>query len=205
MKSISVTDLGILERCERCFWYILKGIRRPQVFPSILGAMDNMIKLDVARKARLGEKIRWLGEGVVLAGIEKRMETEYSGVRLKGEIDELVKVKDGYVVIDYKVSSSPYDEGKANHYYATQLSAYAFLCEENGYAPVRRGELIFYYPVLLNDKMMTWGIAGVFTNIDIDKVKAMLRRAYEISMMSIPPFGNCEWCRYVDERAKFQR
>jgi len=166
MIELSVSALSELERCERCFWLYIRGVHKPQVFPSILNAMD---KLE------------------------------------KGILDGLAKRRDGYVVIDFKTSASPYDLNKANHFYQTQMSAYAYLCEANGYRPVVGGELIFYCPSILSDKMATFEIFSVPTIIDMDRVEKLLERANMIAKMDTPPPGSCEWCRYREGAARYER
>ena len=203
MIEVSVTGLSELEKCERCFWYRTKRIFKPQIFPGILNSMDSLVKRDTALRTQKGQHIRWLSEGTALPGITKMMKTVYNGVALKGEIDELVKVSNGYKVIDYKSAASPYDLDKANHYYQTQLSAYAFLCEQNGFRPIVGSELVFYCPSLLSDKTLSMEIFRVPTTINIPKVKKLLERVAMIARMSTPPLGSCEMCRYVEDRFRY--
>ena len=204
MLEVSVTGLGELEKCERCFWYRTKRIYAPRVFPTILTALDGLQKRDTALRTQKGQRIRWLTEGTALPGITKRMKTIYNGVTLKGEIDELVKVSNGYKVIDYKSSASPYDLDKANHYYQTQLSAYAFLCEQNGFSPVVSAELVFYCPSLLEDVSLSMRVFRVPMNINIPKVKNLLERAAMIASRSSPPPGTCEYCEYCRKRYQYE-
>ena len=204
MLEVSVTGLSELEKCERCFWYRTKRIYAPRVFPTILTALDGLQKRDTALRTQKGQRIRWLAQGTALPGITKRMKATYNGVTLKGEIDELVKVSNGYKVIDYKSSASPYDLDKANHYYQTQLSAYAFLCEQNGFRPVVGAELVFYCPSLLDDKNAVFEIFRVPMILNISKVKNLLERAAVIAMMSNPPLGSCEYCEYCRKRYPYE-
>ena len=203
MLEVSVTGLSELEKCERCFWYRTKRIFKPQIFPTILTALDGLQKRDTALRTQKGQRIRWLTEGTALPGITKRMKATYNGITLKGEIDELVKVSNGYKVIDYKSSASPYDLDKANHYYQTQLSAYAFLCEKNGFHPVVGAELVFYCPYLLDDISLSMRIFRVPTIINIPKVKMLLERAAIVSQQSSPPLTSCEYCRYCEDRMRY--
>ena len=206
MLEVSVTGLSELEKCERCFWYRTKRIFKPAIFPTILTTLDGLQKRDTALRTQKGQRIRWLAQGTALPGIKKMMSTEYNGIRLKGEVDELVKVSNGYTVIDYKSSASPYDLDKANHYYQTQLSAYAFLCEQNGFRPVVGAELVFYCPSLLSDKTLSMQIFRVPTTPNIPKVKMLLSRASVVMQMSSPPLGlsSCDWCRYCDDRMRYR-
>ena len=204
MLEVSVTGLSELEKCERCFWYRTKRIYAPRVFPTILTALDGLQKRDTALRTQKGQRIRWLAQGTALPGITKRMKATYNGVTLKGEIDELVKVSNGYKIIDYKSSASPYDLDKANHYYQTQLSAYAFLCEQNGFRPVVGAELVFYCPSLLEGGMLRMQIFRVPTIINIPKVKQLLSRALEVSRMSSPPLTSCEYCEYCKKRYQYE-
>jgi hypothetical protein len=207
MLNVSVTGLQELEKCERCFWYRTRKIFRPGIFPTILTALDGLQKRDTALRTQKGQHISWLGNGIShgipLPGITKRMKATYNGVTLKGEIDELVKVPNGYKVIDYKSSASPYELDKANHYYQTQLSAYAFLCEQNGFHPVVGAELVFYCPSLLDDKMLSMHMFRVPMILNIPKVKNLLERAAMIASRSSPPPGSCEYCRYCEDRMKY--
>ncbi len=204
MLEVSVTGLSELEKCERCFWYRTKRIFKPQIFPTILNSMDSLVKRDTALRTQKGQSIRWLAQGTALPGIKKMMSAEYNGVRLKGNLDELVKVSNGYKVIDYKTSASPYDLDKANHYYQTQLSAYAFLCEHNGFSPVVGAELVFYCPYLLEGEMLRMQIFRVPMILNIPKVKNLLERAAMIASMPTPPLTSCEWCRYVEDRNRYR-
>ena len=208
MLEVSVTGLQELEKCERCFWYRTRRIFKPQIFPTILKRMDSLVKRDTALRTQRGQRITWLGNGIShgipLPGITKRMKATYNGVTLKGEIDELVKVSNGYKVIDYKSSASPYDLDKANHYYQTQLSAYAFLCEQNGFRPVVGAELVFYCPSLVDDKNAVFEIFRVPMILNISKVKNLLERAAVIAMMSNPPLGSCEYCEYCRKRYPYE-
>jgi len=204
MLEVSVTGLSELEKCERCFWYRTKRIFKPQVFPSILKRMDTLVKKDTALRTQKGERIRWLSEGIALPGIKKMMSTVYNGVRLKGELDELVRVSNGFKVIDYKTSASPYELDAANHYYQTQLSSYAFLCEQNGFRPVVGAELVFYCPSLLSGETLSMQVFRVPTIINIPKVKMLLERAREVMQMSSPPLTSCEWCRYCEDRMRYR-
>ena len=207
MLEVSVTGLQELEKCERCFWYRTRKIFKPAIFPTILTALDGLQKRDTALRTQKGQHISWLGNGIShgipLPGIKKRMKTVYNGVTLKGEIDELVKVSNGYKIIDYKSSASPYDLDKANHYYQTQLSAYAFLCEQNGFRPVVGAELVFYCPSFLEDKLLSMEIFRVPTTINIPRVKMLLTRASEIARMPSPPLTSCEFCRYCEDRMRY--
>ena len=204
MIELSVSALSELEKCERCFWLYTRGVHKPQVFPSILNAMDKLEKEDAVRRARKGEMIRWLRGDTVLVEIDKQLQAVHGGVMLKGILDALARRRDGYVVIDFKTSASPYDLNKANHFYQTQMSAYAYLCEANGYRPVVGGELIFYFPSILSDKTATFEIFNVPTIIDMDKVEKMLERANIIAQMATPPVGGCEWCRYREAAARYE-
>ncbi|GAH25286.1 unnamed protein product [marine sediment metagenome] len=205
MLEVSVTGLSELEKCERCFWYRTKRIYAPKIFPTILTALDGLQKRDTALRTQKGQDIRWLHEGTPLPGITKRMKATYNGITLKGEIDELVKVSSGYKVIDYKSSASPYELDKANHYYQTQLSAYAFLCEQNGFSPVVDAELVFYCPYFLEDKNAVFEIFRVPLTVNIPKVKMLLSRASEVMQMPSPPLGSsCDWCRYCEDRMRYR-
>jgi len=204
MLEISVTGLSELEKCERCFWYRTKRIYKPAIFPTILTAFDGLQKRDTALRTQKGQRIRWLPEGTALPGITKRMKATYNGVTLKGEIDELVKVSNGYKVIDYKSSASPYDLDKANHYYQTQLSAYAFLCEQNGLRPVVGADLVFYCPSLLSGDTLTVQTFRVPVTTNIPKIKMLLTRASEVMQMPNPPLGSCEWCEYCRKRRQYE-
>jgi len=204
MIELSVSALGELEKCERCFWLYTRGVHKPQVFPSILNAMDKLEKEDAVRRTRKGEMIRWLRGDTVLVEINKQLQAVHGGVILKGILDALARRRDGYVVIDFKTSASPYDLDKANHFYQTQMSAYAYLCEANGYRPVVGGELIFYCPSILSDKTATFEIFNVPTIIDMDKIEKLLERANIIAQMEKPPVGSCEWCRYREAAARYE-
>jgi len=166
--------------------------------------MDKLEKEDAVRRARKGEMIRWLRGDTVLVEIDKQLQAVHGGVMLKGILDALARRRDGYVVIDFKTSASPYDLNKANHFYQTQMSAYAYLCEANGYRPVVGEELIFYCPSLLSDKTATFEIFSVPTIIDMGKVEKLLERANMIAQMATPPAGSCEWCRYREAAARYE-
>ena len=204
MIELSVSALGELEKCERCFWLYTRGVHKPQKFPTVLNAMDKLEKEDAVRRARKGEMIRWLRGDTVLVEIDKQLQAVHGGVMLKGILDALARRRDGYVVIDFKTSASPYDLDKANHYYQTQMSAYAYLCEANGYRPVVGGKLIFYCPSILSDKTATFEIFSVPTIIDMDKIEKLLERANIIAQMDTPPPGSCEWCRYREAAARYE-
>ena len=204
MIGITVSALGDLEKCERCFWLYTRGVHKPQIFPSVLNAMDTLEKRDAIIRTRRGEEIRWLYGDATIIEVDKRLETVYNGMKLKGTLDALAKRRDGYVVIDFKTSASPYDLGKANHYYQTQMSAYAYLCTRNGYTPVVGAELVFYCPSLLSDKTATFEIFRVPTIIDMDKVEKLLERANMIAQMDTPPPGSCEWCRYREAASRYE-
>jgi len=202
--KISVTDLALVSECKRCFWYAVRGVKRPQIFPSILKSLDELIKLDVTRRTRNRERLSFTQGGVVVTGVNKRMMLAHSGGTLVGVIDELVKFRDGYKVIDYKVSANAYTREKADHYYGVQMSAYALLCEENGYEPVTRADLVFYVPVEMVSGVVTFEIVVVPMTITIHRVETLLQNAREIGMMSTPPEdgGDCKWCRYVKSRSR---
>ena len=204
MIELSVSALGELEKCERCFWLYTRGVHKPQKFPTVLNAMDKLVKHDAIVRTRRGEKIRWLHGDTTLIEIHKHLEAVYNGIILKGTLDALARRRDGYVVIDFKTSASPYDLNKANHFYQTQMSAYAYLCEANGYRPVVGGELIFYCPSILSDKTATFEIFNVPTIIDMDRIEKMLERANIIAQMATPPAGGCEWCRYREAAARYE-
>ena len=75
MIGITVSALGDLEKCERCFWLYTRGVHKPQVFPSVLNAMDTLEKRDVILRTQRGEGIRWLYGDATIIEVDKRLET----------------------------------------------------------------------------------------------------------------------------------
>ena len=203
--KISVSDIKLVERCERCFWLLTKGVKQPMVFPSVLNAMDKLVKRDVATKVSMGKTLGRWDPGTELVGLDKRLETIYScinkNIHVVGVLDELLKVPGGYKVVDYKTSAKSYENGRANFWYGVQISAYAFLCEENGYTPVVGGELVFYSPKTIVSESAEFDVVPVPVTVDIQHVKDLLDRAYEISVMSTPPAPSpqCDYCKFAGE------
>lgn len=202
MIKLSSSTLNLVEECERCFWYQTKGVPRPgRVYPSVLNAMDRLIKLDTARRVKRGERLSWAGPaGTIVTGAGGKLTLEVGEMRLTGMLDELVKTPGGYKLIDYKSAAKPYDREKAAYWYTLQLSAYALLCEANGYSPVIATSLVFYTPKLLSASQATFDITEVPVPVDTDRVWKVLKRAEEISKMSVPPETSCEYCRYTEKR-----
>ena len=199
--KISVSNIKLVERCPRCFWLLTKGVKQPMVFPSVLNAIDKLVKRDVATKVSMGKTLARWAPGTELVGLDKRLETVYKEMKVVGILDELLKVNGGFKVVDYKTSAKSYENGRANFWYGVQLSAYAFLCEANGYSPVVAGELVFYSPKTIVGESAEFDVVPVPVTLDIQHVKDLLDRAYEISVMPNPPAPSprCDYCKFAEK------
>lgn len=204
---VAVTELSLVNECERCLWRSVRLRRaRPSMFSSLPGGLHKILEKEVEVYAWRKEKPPWLqhilGE---LLTVRKKLEYDYNGITLVGILDDLMKTYTaGYTIIDYKTSRSPYDLAKAEKYYQIQMDGYALLLEENGYSPVNDAVLIFFSPSLSgmgHDVMETqipFRVHTVRLNVSLSRAREVLGRVRNIVMQDREPMPSqtCPWCNY---------
>jgi len=158
--TISARDLGkirLLDFCPRCFWFTYNfPILDPHPFrsplPGIISILDAYIKqvvnLTFSTKKQLPKWLtQILNELKVIEILQPRKwQVKIENFILTGVPDAIWKIEDDSIFIaDYKVAQLTQAQDALFPLYETQLKAYAYLAQKNGYK-VSRLALIYIQP-----------------------------------------------------------
>ncbi|MEW5760297.1 MAG: PD-(D/E)XK nuclease family protein [Candidatus Thermoplasmatota archaeon] len=182
----------------------MKGFKLPTIFPSILSQMDSVIKKYAEKCLSNGTIPQWFPVFGTLVECKKTLKAKEprSGLTLTGKLDALVKLNNGsFYIVDYK-TGNPKEEVPI--YYQTQLDGYAYLLEQNGYAPIEGGMLLYFTPQYgktIGEKLFPFNITPIKTLVNSQNIVSLLIKAKEIISKSMPPSQkeNCEICNWRKE------
>lgn len=211
----SPSSLGLLKDCPRCFWLRFnQGVERPDgIFPSLPSGMDRVLKahFDSFRgRSMLPPELAGL-KGVELFDNVELLEAWRDGRRgirwadgegnvLMGAIDNLLKIQDKLVVLDYKTRGYPLRDD-THHYYQDQMDIYTFLLRKNGYPTEDYAYLLFYHPNRVNeggDVMFHTDIVKL--GISVSNAERIFREALQVLGQDVPvPSESCGFCRWAEQ------
>lgn len=218
---LSYSSLRVFLECPRCFWLErVKGVSRPgQIFPSLPGGMDEIIKRYFDRFRARGElppeldgKVQgkpFPDQGLLDSWRNRRQGLRYldkmSGVTLMGLLDDCLVQGERYLPLDYKTRGYPVKEDTPS-YSQDQLNIYTLLLKENGYPPAGHAYLVFYHPLEQGDGgRITFHMHPVRLETDPDQALELLREAAVVlSSESCPPAGaECGFCAWASHTTSF--
>jgi hypothetical protein len=160
LLRVSGKDLGSLalaEHCPRCFWvqrHAPNGLPF-QIFPGIFSSIDSYTKKVVHQWFDANGAPKWLGPLGPLSGYQEpphfskfQVRDPSTGVLLTGAPDAIFTKADGSLIIgDYKTAKFTDSQDALLPMYEVQLTAYAYLAKELGWAPVVGIALIYAEPM----------------------------------------------------------
>ncbi|MBN1157708.1 PD-(D/E)XK nuclease family protein [Candidatus Woesearchaeota archaeon] len=214
--KFSPSSLSLLKECPRCFWLQFnKNIKRPAgIFPSLPSGMDGILKayFDMfMERGELPPKLQHLGGGLKLFDDKAQLDiwrsnfkgiqwTDEKGNLFRGAVDNLLKLGNKIIVLDYKTRGYPLKEDTAEHY-QDQMDIYNFLLKKNGYETEDYAYLLFYHPkevdqsgaVIFNNDL-------VKMNISVQNAENIFKKAVETLEKPLPEASEaCEYCRWAGQ------
>ncbi len=221
MIRLSPTSgLNLYRECPKCFWlHYNEKVQRPRgIFPSLPGGMDLVIKKYFDQyRGELPPEIEGKVTGKLLpdlALMEKwrnwRTGLEYSDKNLdailSGALDDCLVDGDFYIPLDYKTKGSSPKDGDSEKYYQTQLDAYSFLLNSNGYKTRDFAYLVYYYPdEVTKNGVVRFSVTPVKVGTDLKRAEKTFRGAVELLKRPIPKnHTGCEYCSWVSNRVEFE-
>jgi hypothetical protein len=215
--QLSASTLSLYRECPRCFWlHFNRRIQRPRgIFPSLPGAMDNVIKayFDEYRQRNLlppeimgevtGSLIsdkyllaKWRDWRTGLRFIDKD-----KSALLRGALDDCL-IDDGYhVPIDFKTRGSAAGKEYARKYYSLQMSCYSLLLRENGFQTADFAYLIFYYPASVKEKgIVEFSVDTIKLETDAEFARTTFHAAIDLLRAPDAPekHSDCEYCHWLE-------
>lgn len=215
------TGLNQYNDCKRCFWlHYNAGLQRPRgIFPSLPGGIDLILKNYFDRyRGSVPPEIRGKVKGVLMKDLKlmNKWRDWRTGLNYKdnilntvffGALDDCLVSGDKYIPLDYKTKGSAPNPGDSERYYQTQLDAYAFLLESNGYQTDGVAYLAYYYPEKgEKEGMIKFGIEVVEVKVDPSRCLNLLEESVKVLRGPIPePSGSCEYCDFVARRKRYSQ
>ncbi len=210
--SFSPSSLSLLADCPRCFWLKFnEKINRPEgIFPSLPSGMDLVLKKHfdsfLEKKALPPELAELNGKAELFADtvlLEKWRDyrkglrwKDDQGNTLRGAIDNILRLGEKLVVLDYKTRGFPLEEN-SHEYYLDQLCFYNFLLQKNGFQTEDFAFLLFYYPDTVREN------GDVVFHSRLVKVKTDALHAEKIFKKALDtldapiPVEKCDWCKNI--------
>lgn len=211
---LSSSTLLLFLECPRCFWLqINKHIKRPSLpFPSLPAGMDKILKehFDKHRAENtIPEELEGKFEGKLFMDMEKlkgwrsereglRFIDEETGITLMGAIDDLFVTKEGlHAPLDFKTRGYP-KKDHTHEYYQQQMDIYSLLLEKNGLKPADFAILIFYHPVVVNERcQVEFNPDAVKVSVDRKCGEQIFRNAIKCLLGEEPqPSKECPFCNW---------
>ena len=212
--SLSPSQLYDSTECPNCFWNqrAYTGVRKPgSPFPQITNGIDRSMRamFDKHRKAgtvppcvsALGSSIKICANASLVSNKMLNMpdSLEDNGVKFRGKLDELLEGPNGLIVIDFKTKGSAKGQDFVGNH--TQVVAYAYLLEKNGYKVADIGYLMLVWPEITEDGLeISFGYKWVEVDTSA-KARKAVRKLYENGAKLI--FGSepsrdpdCTWCNW---------
>ena len=228
---ISAKNLGSLAMpncCKRCFWIKLKLHQKLpwQIFPGIFSSIDSYSKSITSTYFDKYKKLPpWFspyGDFIKPVSVPHHNRffiiDEKTNIRLTGVPDDIfLNADNSYSIIDYKTARySKHQRDDLFPLYETQLNAYAYIGNRNGFSPVSSLLLCYYSPetfllaenpekldeVLLEDGFYMPFMAHI-KKVELKEeeiVEPLLEEVREIGEMKKAPESRegCEDCRRVE-------
>ncbi len=221
MIRLSPTSgLNLYRQCPKCFWlHYNEKVQRPRgIFPSLPGGMDLVIKKYFDHyRGDLPPEIEGKVIGKLLpdlALMEKwrnwRTGLEYSDKDLDATLfealDDCLVDGDFYIPLDYKTKGSAPKDGDSEKYYQTQLDAYSFLLNSNGYKTRNFAHLVYYYPdEVTKNGIVRFNVTPIKVGTDLKRAEKTFRDAVGLLKSSIPKnHTGCEYCSWASDRVEFE-
>lgn len=223
MIGLSKSALDVFQECARCFWLAKNAkLNQPKKpFPSILNAIDGVMKNLVERYLESGIKIPYLSDTELVpypdrAKVEKfrswqsfQRLVSVDGVAIKawGEIDDLLVNSASGVVTpwDFKSKGAPPEAGYCEKYNQLQADLYHLLLEGQNLKCSGVARFTYVWPVLNPIGEITLAFQNVTMPTDPKNAMDILAAATKCLAGKMPPAGNgCLFCGYVERRKELK-
>jgi len=206
--ELSVSHLMDLLQCPLCFWLSQRGMGRPsRPLPGILTQMDRVIKHYMNQFIEHPGGPTWFPFEIQRFVGCRKLEAldDTSKVVLRGTPDAIAIGKDNRCyVVDYKTASPKLETPE---YYQLQLDAYAWLLEQNDFAPLGGAYLLYFSPLDsdISRRFFEFDVTAVRVEVNPKRIPPLLLRARNVleSRDPPPPSENCEWCAWRRKVRKF--
>lgn len=220
--TITPTSLNTFADCPRCFYMArAEDEKRPTgPFPSLMSGIDEVLKeyFDTKRAAgNLPSGVRdVVGPDTTLAcqrlvdhWRDWRSAPTYvdsaTGVKLRGAVDDLLRVGGKVAVLDYKTRGSLPHESYSPEWYIRQLESYALMLDAAGGEVAETGYLLYAAPEYINKRnkpnqlSVSFGVTIRPVNLDIETARDRVTRAGRtLTGQCPPPDPGCEYCSWPE-------
>ncbi|MFC1786806.1 PD-(D/E)XK nuclease family protein [Halobacteriota archaeon] len=213
--KFSPSSLSLLKECPRCFWLRFnKNIRRPStIFPSLPSGMDKILKEHFDRfidREELPPELQELKEVKLFDDKEllKVWRNNFKGIQwtddrgniFRGAIDNILKIGDRLIVLDYKTRGYPLKED-THTYYQDQMDIYNFLLRNNGYQTEDYTYLLFYHPNKIDENgNVDFHADLIKISVNIKNAEKIFKRAVDVLEGEMPePSDGCGFCKWICE------
>lgn len=220
----SPSSLSDFAKCRRCWWLDKKHkLKLPRgAFPSLPGGMDRALKVhyDNARaQGVLPSEIVGKVPGLLYgdqANLKRwrnwrtGLEVEVApGVSISGAVDDLLEDKASglFSMIDYKTRGAAPIPGGTEQYYQIQANCYEAMLWGNGMKTDEHGRFVYYWPKESLGEQAPGEFFFSF-NVEVVTIATDRNHAHKLaiaaaSVMEGPlPDGDCEVCKFIDERSE---
>ena len=105
-----------------------------------------------------------------------------------------------------QLADGPCKDGDSEKYYQTQLDAYSFLLNSNGYKTGDLAYLVYYYPdEVTKNGVVRFSVTPVKVETNLKRAEKTFRDAVGLLKGSMPKnHTGCEYCSWVIDRVKFE-
>ncbi|MDD3421017.1 MAG: PD-(D/E)XK nuclease family protein [Methanocellales archaeon] len=214
--KFSPSSLSLLKECPRCFWLRFnKNIKRPDtIFPSLPSGMDKILKEHFDRfieKGELPPELQELNGEVTLFDDKELLQvwrnnfkgiqwTDDKGNVFMGAVDNILKIEDKLIVLDYKTRGYALKED-THKYYQDQMDIYNFLLRNNGYQTEDYTYLLFYHPNKIDENgSVDFHADLIKIKINVKNAENIFKRAVDVLEGEMPePSDECGFCKWIYE------
>ncbi|MDD4898506.1 MAG: PD-(D/E)XK nuclease family protein [Methanocellales archaeon] len=214
--KFSPSSLSLLKECPRCFWLRFnKNIKRPDtIFPSLPSGMDKILKEHFDRfieKGELPPELQELNGEVTLFDDKELLQvwrnnfkgiqwTDDKGNVFMGAVDNILKIEDKLIVLDYKTRGYALKED-THKYYQDQMDIYNFLLRNNGYQTEDYTYLLFYHPNKIDENgSVDFHADLIKIKINVKNAEDIFKRAVDVLEGEMPePSDECGFCKWIYE------
>jgi len=197
-----------MNRCKRCFYlqYNYKIYHPEGIQSRLANRFDTVLKsyFDIFRKkGTLPPFVADTLEGKLQNPFkETYFHTVNEQYGFYGKLDECLVLKEKYIPVDFKTSSSDPREKDILNAYQNQIDAYAFLLQQNRKEPAGYGFLIFFYPDLATEIKNGFPMINHIVRLDAhpELVNDRIKKAVEVLQGPLPePNEDCAFCSWFNK------
>ncbi|MDD2778075.1 MAG: PD-(D/E)XK nuclease family protein [Methanocellales archaeon] len=126
--------------------------------------------------------------------------TDDKGNVFMGAVDNILKIEDKLIVLDYKTRGYALKED-THKYYQDQMDIYNFLLRNNGYQTEDYTYLLFYHPNKIDENgSVDFHADLIKIKINVKNAENIFKRAVDVLEGEMPePSDECGFCKWIYE------